>query len=1079
MPGSYVLTITGTATGATTQTRDITYTITAGTAPAITAQPANQTVCAGSNTSFSITSNTATSFLWQISTDGGTTWSTVTNGGVYSGATTVTLNITGATIALNNNLYRCIASTVCGSSTSNAGILTVNTAPAITSQPTSASACAGTNQTFTVAATGSSLTYQWYISTDGGATFNILANGGVYSGATSSSLTITGVTAGLNNNQYRCVVTGVCPVSPLTSNAATLTVPASLTITNQPASATICAGSNTSFTVAGTGINAYQWQISTDGGTTWTNISNGGVYSGATTATLTITGATGALNNNRYRCNVSSAACGTISSNGAILTVNTAPAITTQPTNASVCTGANHTFTVVTTGTSLTYQWFISTDAGATFNILPNGGVYSGATSASLTITGVTAVLNNNQYRFVVTGVCPVSPLTSNAVTISVASALSITGQPAASIICAGTNTSFAVTAVGAGNYQWQVSTDGGATYTDVANGGVYTGATTATLNLTAVPVTFNGNRYRCNLSSSCGNATTSSVLITVNALPTITTQPTSATLCTGSNNTFSVTATGGGLTYQWQVSANGCAGPWTDIPAATSASYTLTGIVAGLNNTAYRCVVSGACTPAATSNCALLTVVTPATITASPTNQTICEGSNTSFTVTGSGAGIIYQWQVSTDGGVTYTNVSNGGVYSGATSATLNITAATFSLNNNRYRCQVSNATCTTPAVSNAAILTVNTLPTISAQPQNAVICTGGNNIFSVTATGTGITYQWQVSITGCAGTWANVSNGGVYNGATTAALTITGAPVTMNGYAYRCVITGTCTPAATSNCVSLSVGSAVTITAQPTDQVVCSGSNPSFTVAGSGTGVLYQWQISTDGGTTWTPIPGATLATYTLAGATVAANNTRYRCLLSNATCTVPATSAVAVLTVRQLPTVGLTAVSLTALLPGQTTTLTATPSASAGGILTTSWIKDGVAFTNTGNTYIADISRLGAYQVRIQETFAGGLTCSNQSAIVTISAGISNKVFIFPSPNDGQFTVSYYNTGGANATRTVTVYDSKGARVYNAKFPVTGFYTLLPIDLRPAQRGIYYVVIGDDTGKKMADGKVIVHW
>jgi Fungalysin metallopeptidase (M36)/PA domain/Fungalysin/Thermolysin Propeptide Motif len=1079
VPGTYVLTITGTATGATTQTRDITYTITAGTAPAITAQPANQTVCAGTNTSFSITSNTATSFLWQISTDGGITWTTITNGGVYSGATTATLNITGATVALNNNRYRCIASTVCGSSTSNAGILTVNTAPAITSQPTSASACAGTNQTFTVAATGSSLTYQWYISTDGGGTFNILSNGGVYSGATSASLTITGVTAGLNNNQYRCVVTGVCPVSPLTSNAATLTVPSALNITSQPASATICAGSNTSFTVAGTGIDTYQWQISTDGGTTWTNVSNGGVYSGATTATLTITGATGALNNNRYRCNVSSAACGTVSSTGAILTVNTAPVITTQPTNASVCTGANHTFTVGTTGTSLTYQWFMSTDGGATFNILPNGGVYSGATSASLTITGVTAVLNNNQYRCVVTGVCPLSPLTTNAVTISVASALSITGQPVAATICAGTNTSFAVTAVGAGNYQWQVSTDGGATYTDVANGGVYSGATTATLNLTAVPVTFNGNRYRCNLSSSCGNATTSSVLLTVNALPTITAQPTNATLCAGSNNTFSVTATGGSLTYQWQVSTNGCAGPWTDIPAATSASYTLTGIAAVLNNTAYRCVVSGACAPAATSNCALLTVVTPATITASPTNQTICEGSNTSFTVTGSGAGIIYQWQVSTDGGVTYTNVSNGGVYSGATTATLSITAATASLNNNRYRCQASNATCTTPATSNAAILTVNTLPTISAQPQNAVICTSGNNTFSVTATGTGITYQWQVSITGCGGTWVNVSNGGVYSGATTAALTITAAPVTMNGYAYRCVITGTCTPAATSNCVSLSVGSAVTITTQPTDQVVCSGSNPSFTVAGSGTGVLYQWQVSTDGGTTWTNITGATLATYTLTGATVAANNSRYRCLLSNATCTVPATSAVAVLTVRQLPTVGLTAVSLTALLPGQTTTLTATPSASAGGVLTTSWFKDGLALPNPGSTYIADISRLGAYQVRIQETFAGGLTCSNQSAIVTISAAISNKVFIFPSPNDGQFTVSYYNNGGASATRTVTVYDSKGARIYNAKFPVTGFYTLLPVDLRPAQRGIYYVVIGDDTGKKMADGKVMVNW
>ena len=1079
--GTYILTITGTATGATTQTRDITYTITAGAGPVITVQPTNQIVCAGANTSFSITSASATSFQWQISTDGGATYSNITNAGVYAGATTASLNITGATIALNNNRYRCIATTLCGSTTSTAGILTVNTAPVITAQPNSASACAGANQTFTVATTGNTLTYQWFISTDGGGTFNILPNGGVYSGATSASLTITGITVGLNNNQYRCVVTGVCPVSPLTSNAAILTVPSSLSITGQPADITICAGNNTSFTVTGTGISTYQWQLSTDGGATFNNVTNTGVYSGATTTMLSITGTTAGLNNNRYRCNVSSVACGSLISNTVTLTVNLAPAITSQPSSAAVCTGSNQTFTVGTTGTSLTYQWFISNDGGGTFNILPNGGIYSGATTASLTISGVTISINNNQYRCVVSGICPVSPITSNAATISVATSLNITGQPAAVIICAGNNTSFTVTAVGAGTFQWQVSTDGGATYTDITNGSVYSGATTATLNLTGAPATLNGNRYRCNLSSSCGSGTSTAALLTVNTLPAITTQPSNATLCAGLNNTFSVSATGTGIIYQWQISANGCAGPWTDIPTATSSTLILTGINAVQNNTGYRCVIMGTCTPSVTSNCALLTVVVPVSVTIQPASQAICEGSNTSFTVAGSGAGVFYQWQVSTDGGVTYTNVSNAGVYAGATTATLTITGAAFSLNNNRYRCQLSNATCSTPIVSSAAILTVNTLPTISAQPQNATICTGGNNTFSVTAAGSGIAYQWQVSITGgCAGSWVNISNGGVYNGATTAALTITAAPVTMNGYAYRCLISGSCSPAVTSNCALLSVGSAVTITTQPTDQTICSGSSPSFTVAGSGTGILYQWQLSTDGGTTWTNIAGATATNYTLTGATVTANNNnRFRCQLSNASCTVPATSGAAILTVRQLPFVGLTAVTLTNLLPGQTTTLTAAPSPSAGGVLTTSWFKDAGALTNTGNTYKADISKLGAYQVRIQETFTGGLTCTNQSAIVTISAAISNKVFIFPSPNDGQFTVSYYNNGGTSTTRTVTVFDSKGSKVYNAKFPIIGFYTLMSIDLRPAQRGIYYVVIGDDKGSQLANGKVMVNW
>lgn len=52
--GSYVITVTGTATGATNQTRDLTYTITAGSGPAITTQPLSQTVCEGANVTFNV-----------------------------------------------------------------------------------------------------------------------------------------------------------------------------------------------------------------------------------------------------------------------------------------------------------------------------------------------------------------------------------------------------------------------------------------------------------------------------------------------------------------------------------------------------------------------------------------------------------------------------------------------------------------------------------------------------------------------------------------------------------------------------------------------------------------------------------------------------------------------------------------------------------------------------------------------------------------------------------------------------------------------------------------------------------------
>ena len=139
---------------------------------------------------------------------------------------------------------------------------------------------------------------------------------------------------------------------------------------------------------------------------------------------------------------------------------------------------------------------------------------------------------------------------------------------------------------------------------------------------------------------------------------------------------------------------------------------------------------------------------------------------------------------------------------------------------------------------------------------------------------------------------------------------------------------------------------------------------------------------------------------------------NNNRYRCLLSNNTCTTPVASAAAILTVRVVPTVGLTAAPLTTLLPGQTTTMTATPSSSTGGTITTTWTLGTSTIPVTGNNLLVNVSDLGAYQVAIRETWPSNLFCSSLSPVVTITANVSDRLFIFPSPNDGNFSVSYYN-------------------------------------------------------------------
>jgi len=130
---------------------------------------------------------------------------------------------------------------------------------------------------------------------------------------------------------------------------------------------------------------------------------------------------------------------------------------------------------------------------------------------------------------------------------------------------------------------------------------------------------------------------------------------------------------------------------------------------------------VSGVCAPAVTSTAAVLTVASAPVISTQPANVTICAGANATFTAAATGvpAPTIYQWQVSTDAGVTWTNLTTGGSYT----TTLTITGATTAQNNYRYRLQFTNS-CGQTTPTAAATLTVNALPTVTATALASRIC-------------------------------------------------------------------------------------------------------------------------------------------------------------------------------------------------------------------------------------------------------------------------------------------------------------------------------------------------------------------
>jgi hypothetical protein len=140
-------------------------------APAITLQPANQTVTDGQIAQFTVaaTGSPAPAYQWQLSTNGGASFANLADAAPYNGVGTATLLVTNATPSLSGHRFRASATNTGGSTASNAATLTVNGTPAtITTQPHGQNLASGQTTILTVVAAGTTpLTYQWYVGASG------------------------------------------------------------------------------------------------------------------------------------------------------------------------------------------------------------------------------------------------------------------------------------------------------------------------------------------------------------------------------------------------------------------------------------------------------------------------------------------------------------------------------------------------------------------------------------------------------------------------------------------------------------------------------------------------------------------------------------------------------------------------------------------------------------------------------------------------------------------------------------------------------------------------------------------------
>jgi len=524
---------------------------------------------------------------------------------------------------------------------------TVNIQPCvpitITGSPSNTSGVCGGTASFVATTTGTYPAYQWEYRVNSSSTWQLVSNGGVYSGATSATLTLTNFDATYNGYQYRAIVSGGCS-GPDFTNFATLTVTPIVPVVN-PSSATICLGSIQSLSLINTmgnvnlmeeGFNTVSplpagWasqNLSSPAGTTGWFQGNTGVFPAQSGPADSYIGANyqntsgaGTISNWLFTPQFTTIKNGDaisfwtrkvapdafpdrlelrMSTNGAstnagatatsvgdfstlLLSVNPTLVTGVYPT-----TWTKYTYTVIGLSAPVSgrfaFRYFVTNGgpagsnsdyigidnvvftsaggfaqgtwggpAGTIFTDAAATTAYTGTLATTVYVKPLVSGLNNYTVNF--TTLTPCTSATTT-VPVNVSTPISNRVGPSNKSVCVGGTTSFSVSASGGPiTYRWQRSVDGGVTWTNVS------GATSATLTLSDVAQTMNNYRYRVILNAApCGIPdTTAAAILTVNALPVVTISASDIALAPTQTATITATSTPGPLNAtSWSWTLNG-----------------------------------------------------------------------------------------------------------------------------------------------------------------------------------------------------------------------------------------------------------------------------------------------------------------------------------------------------------------------------------------------------------------------------------------------------------------------------------------------------------------------------------------
>jgi hypothetical protein len=462
-----------------------------------------------------------------------------------------------------------------------------------------------------------------------------------YSSTDNSSFTTTGITTSTyspststGTNYYKVLITkGSCSIY---SNTAKIVVNALPTVTISASSASVCSGSTSTLTASGA--TSYSWSPITD-----LDVSTGSTVVSTLTATRTYT----VTGTNTTGC--TSTATSTI-------TYSASPSTPTLSGGSStICSTASpfNLTTLITSGG--TNEWFS----------VPNNSVTYKLASTSVSSSGT-------YYVYSKSGSCYSSSYASYALTINDVTA-PVTSTSSVSVCSPSTVnlTSLEPTATSGTTLNW---------FTDNTH-------TTAVVSPTSVS---SGTYYLFAYSTAgaCYGPASSVVTITINSLPTVSVS--SGTLSTCDPGTLDLTSTRSataGITYRWYTTNTSPPSAANLIAQPTIMGNSGTYYVFAFNNTT-NCISSSPASVVATIN------AIPTLVLTSP--ETKCNNSSTSVSVnvTNGVTSPTYQWLIYNQTTDAWDNLSNTGVYTGATTTTLTI-SSNNGLDGSAYKCLVSSSGC------------------------------------------------------------------------------------------------------------------------------------------------------------------------------------------------------------------------------------------------------------------------------------------------------------------------------------------------------------------------------------------------